>query len=47
MIIKRKYTYGDGTIMYIEEEIEPPEDDEISAEEALAIISGGVSDEAQ
>lgn len=46
MIVRCKNTYGDGRVEYVEYEVaEPmPEDDEITAEEALAIITGGASE---
>lgn len=34
MIITRKYTFGDGTVKYVEEEIEEP-DEEITLEDAV------------
>lgn len=44
-----KNTYGDGRVEYVEYEIADPvpEDEELTAEEALAIISGGADDETQ
>lgn len=41
--IRCKNTYGDGRVEYVEYEVEEvaPEDDEITAEEALEIIRGG------
>lgn len=43
MLITRKYTYGDGRVEYVEEDIDI-EDDELSAEEALDIITGGYAE---
>lgn len=49
MIVRCKNTYGDSRVEYVEYEVTDPvpEDDDLTAEEALEIISGGVSDEAQ
>lgn len=43
MIVRCKNTYGDGHVEYVEYEVADPvpEDDELTAEEALAIIISG------
>lgn len=47
MKVRCKNTYGDGRVEYVEYEVaEPtPEDDDLTAEEALEIITGGASDD--
>lgn len=48
MIIHCKNTFGDGTVVYVDYEVDDPieQDEEATAEEALDIILGGTVDEA-
>ena len=48
MIIHCKNTLGDGTIVYVDYEVDDPieQDEEVTNEEALDIILGGAADEA-
>lgn len=43
MIVRCKNTYGDGRVEYVEYEVADPvpDDPELTAEEALDIITGG------
>lgn len=41
MIIHCKNTLGDGTVIYVDYEVDDPVPEEISDEDALSIIMGG------
>lgn len=44
MIITRKYTYGDGTVKYVEEIIEEIDEDATEADYISALAELGVSE---
>lgn len=48
MIIHCKNTLGDGTVVYVDYEVDDPieQDEEVTNEEALDILLGGAADEA-
>lgn len=48
MIIHCKNTLGDGTVIYVDYEVDDPieQDEEVTNEEALDILLGGAADEA-